>query len=111
MNTSQIVELYCKQVSSTPGYLCNWSVEDATSCFAQSELKSDDIAIYYDWESDEMDEDQFEVHNAQCEEGWDNIYKFMRTLGYEFVMDNDGSGNGLHYGGHLFRKGYTATKD
>jgi hypothetical protein len=118
MNVRDIVEQYCKVVSSTPGYLCEWNTEDLD--VIGMDYKPGDIAICWNWESEHIDgtrftNDEFDIHEKREQEGFDRIFRVMDTLGYNYVDVNDGSGGGLHYGAYLFRKGYIAptspTKD
>ena len=63
-----------------------------------------DIAIFYDYCTDDMDEPTWDA--------WDNWYQhmlarladFMDANGWEAIDENDGSGGGLYYGAILYRQ-------
>lgn len=72
------------------------------AAFSKPHLPTD-VAIFYDYCTDDMDESDWDE--------WDNWYQHMFTRlhdvmdvnGYEAIDETDGSGGGLYYGAILYR--------
>ena len=84
--------------------------KDQYECYGFEGENEDDmsgcIGIDYDYCSDEMDNSDELISwlYDDVDGGWMSIRKWMSDNGYEEIDCNDGSGNGLFYGGTLFRK-------
>jgi hypothetical protein len=73
-----------------------------------NDAEPEDIGIYYDYISDELSEPEkdklvtwlYDDPNG----GHEVIKSWMSSNGYELINEIDGSGDGMYYGGTLYRK-------
>lgn len=78
-------------------------VGDIDECsFSEPHLPTD-IAIFYDYCTDDMDESTWEAWNNWYQHMFTRLHDVMDVNGYEAIDDNDGSGGGLYYGAILYR--------
>lgn len=78
-------------------------VGDIDECsFSEPHLPTD-VAIFYDYCTDDMDELAWEAWNNWYQHMFTRLHDVMDVNGYEAIDDNDGSGGGLYYGAILYR--------
>lgn len=78
-------------------------VTDIDECsFSEPHLPTD-VAIFYDYCTDEIADSAFDSWNEWYMNMFDRLYQVMDVNGYKHVDENDGSGGGLYYGAILFR--------
>ena len=85
------------------GHLTILPFEDIENCHFIPILEGD-IAIYYDYCTDEMTKSEYDQFYAWFDTMLVHLDNYMVDLGYEEVDHSDGSGNGLIYGSYLYRK-------
>ncbi len=67
----------------------------------------DDIAIYWDFCTDELSNDQTDKLIEwlfDSDTGLNLLMEVMTSWGYKMIGDHDGSGGGLYYGALVYRK-------
>lgn len=62
-----------------------------------------DVAIFYDYCTDEIADSAFDSWDEWYQHMFTRLHNVMDVNGYEAIDDNDGSGGGLYYGAILYR--------
>ena len=68
------------------------------------DLTATDIVVYYDYVTDDCDKTERDKFGDWLTDLLSGTTKFMEYSGYKLIDENDGSGNGMHYGILQFRK-------